>query len=1066
MSATNSARITRQAIPQSELIKRLCSAADSENASKSHPIDFVGKFNRFAEHVAPLLGQTNVLFTEFTPHDETNHIASLFRIADELLGNEVIQNLNACESFLLAAALYGHDWGMAVSTDEKEAILTRVNRNNLALLDNEVETVTQFCSQNGIPVPETNDGSVAIEMGLDHWRTYVRITHAERANSRIRRFFSDDGDRQLGETLGILCASHWYEIKDVNSLSNELSLCGWTANLRALSIFIRLTDMFDIASNRTPYKLWKFVNPKNNFSSLEWGKHEAISPIVTARENDYRKVLIHGSTNDYRIEAAIRDMQSWVDEQFNENRLALASEARLNPKLGWTEWKIKCDGFEPVHIRFEFDRSRMFDVLSNEIYDGDQYVFVRELIQNCRDAIELRKAALAASGSGTNVTGRISIGVQNLADGNAIVSVSDNGLGMDEHVIKNYLSKLGKSYYSSSEFEKMSLQVNPISRFGVGILSCFMVADRIEIETQKDPSVDATSGYRVEIADYQQQFRIEKLPTGTLAVGTKVTVFVSNEKLVDENGDSIQLDIARYVATIAQGIGAEVTVTTDGDSAVVYPSNKRRPSGAENIIGVTYEYSRERVFESQDVLHIDEFLSEESKRIQRTFNGIKIRGRLNYFKIKEGWPNVVPAGFSKPGALIRTADNQTTRRIRFADAENNPTLSPSAADSNYSNLYLNGILMPEASVDIAKKAAVLPLPRITLEIDSQELAPTLSRRGLKSSIDLKVIAEDIYDREIKRLYHDEFMAADARRRMELLGEIMTSFHIDATRLKAILPNDCWPVITFSQEPNTQLKLLSQLEAESTKVVMPSHYCWQHSDFLRNGWATQNWMATRMPNSDEILAQFSSIGACDVLIDSFGNLTQRNHPSAISHLSSVLKNGMEENVGSILPVSYGGSTGFAKVLDANVAEETTLANELASQLISSLSFASFLQSASSHMGVIELSAHSYDGQTRTSKVTMNIDHPIGGQLANAIRTHENIFESLNSIQKGELNDVSSNYPLKGVIIGYHPQQTAWTIVVWISTYINKIAELSGAPPFDPSTLQSVLQNPALFAAWYE
>lgn len=59
------------------------------------------------------------------------------------------------------------------------------------------------------------------------------------------------------------------------------------------------------------------------------------------------------------------------------------------------------------------------------------------------------------------------------------VRVDDNGIGMDEHKIKNYLLRVGRSYYRSAEFEAEKLEYGggagqeftPISRFGIGLPS-------------------------------------------------------------------------------------------------------------------------------------------------------------------------------------------------------------------------------------------------------------------------------------------------------------------------------------------------------------------------------------------------------------------------------------------------------------------------------------------------------------------------------------------------------------------------------------------------------------------
>ena len=68
--------------------------------------------------------------------------------------------------------------------------------------------------------------------------------------------------------------------------------------------------------------------------------------------------------------------------------------------------------------------------------------------------------------------------------------MTDNGIGMTKETIINYFAKVGRSYYQSSEF-RSELQYHiengylssPRSHFGIGILSSFMIADRVIVRT-------------------------------------------------------------------------------------------------------------------------------------------------------------------------------------------------------------------------------------------------------------------------------------------------------------------------------------------------------------------------------------------------------------------------------------------------------------------------------------------------------------------------------------------------------------------------------------------------------
>jgi hypothetical protein len=63
---------------------------------------------------------------------------------------------------------------------------------------------------------------------------------------------------------------------------------------------------------------------------------------------------------------------------------------------------------------------------------------------------------------------------------------------MSRKIVENYFMHVGRSYYRSPEFDaerarlkKKDIDLEATSQFGIGILSCFMVADRFEVETYR-----------------------------------------------------------------------------------------------------------------------------------------------------------------------------------------------------------------------------------------------------------------------------------------------------------------------------------------------------------------------------------------------------------------------------------------------------------------------------------------------------------------------------------------------------------------------------------------------------
>jgi molecular chaperone HtpG len=116
-------------------------------------------------------------------------------------------------------------------------------------------------------------------------------------------------------------------------------------------------------------------------------------------------------------------------------------------------------------------------LLARNLYTSPD-VFIRELLQNAHDGCQ---RALAAGGQ---IPPRIEI---TTSESDRTIAFADNGIGMDEKDIREYLSTIGQSG-TASESERLAetgQTLETIGQFGVGLLSAFVVAERIDVFTRK-----------------------------------------------------------------------------------------------------------------------------------------------------------------------------------------------------------------------------------------------------------------------------------------------------------------------------------------------------------------------------------------------------------------------------------------------------------------------------------------------------------------------------------------------------------------------------------------------------
>ncbi|MDA3642827.1 HSP90 family protein [Saccharopolyspora indica] len=126
---------------------------------------------------------------------------------------------------------------------------------------------------------------------------------------------------------------------------------------------------------------------------------------------------------------------------------------------------------------FQVDLGGVVDLLSRHIYSGAE-VYLRELLQNGRDAIAARTKA-----DGGQTRGGIEIfPVGTLPESPEEFVFRDAGQGLGAAEAGELLATVGKS---SKRDDVLNLRDEDyLGQFGIGLLSCFMVSDRIVVRSR------------------------------------------------------------------------------------------------------------------------------------------------------------------------------------------------------------------------------------------------------------------------------------------------------------------------------------------------------------------------------------------------------------------------------------------------------------------------------------------------------------------------------------------------------------------------------------------------------
>ena len=132
----------------------------------------------------------------------------------------------------------------------------------------------------------------------------------------------------------------------------------------------------------------------------------------------------------------------------------------------------------PQQSEFQIDLQGLIKLLAKHLY-AEADVFIREMLQNGHDSVK-RRRELQGDGS----SGEIRVRVDRVA---RTIAFTDNGAGMTETEVREYLSTIGRSGTDAFRQDLVSrgrqAEVTVIGQFGIGLLSAFIVADRVVVET-------------------------------------------------------------------------------------------------------------------------------------------------------------------------------------------------------------------------------------------------------------------------------------------------------------------------------------------------------------------------------------------------------------------------------------------------------------------------------------------------------------------------------------------------------------------------------------------------------
>lgn len=169
---------------------------------------------------------------------------------------------------------------------------------------------------------------------------------------------------------------------------------------------------------------------------------------------------------------------------------------------------------------FQTEISQLLDLMIHSLYSNKE-IFLRELVSNASDALDKLNYLTLTDEKYKNLEFAPKINISFEEDKS--ITISDNGIGMNEEDLINHLGTIAKSGTKSflqalsGDKQKDSAL---IGQFGVGFYSAFMVADKIVVQTKKAGEEQAYAW----VSDGKGEFEITKCIKQEN--GTEITLYL------------------------------------------------------------------------------------------------------------------------------------------------------------------------------------------------------------------------------------------------------------------------------------------------------------------------------------------------------------------------------------------------------------------------------------------------------------------------------------------------------------------------------------------------------------
>ena len=359
-------------------------------------------------------------FPSYSRHD-ASHSETIIHNIEMLLGEENIQQLSATDCFAILHTVYIHDIGMCITHADREEILK--NKKFCEYLKNLCEgsnsdfneyakILLQECFKKEGTEEEQLQYILESKLKVYYAIIYLigefrRREHGEVSQKRLESWIDDpkklgigfstiDIPNRLFYIIASCAAAHTkWDFQEILKLRQEDSGFGLDyVHPRFIAVLLQLGDALDLDNNRFHPLTEEFLGKMPKESSVHWRKHKAIRRLRITNE----KISISA---DCKNQDELRLVRMECDMIQNILKNATFYWSVIKPKdskaclptLDQTNLLLNGQSILPelVEVQFEIAQEKAFELLiGNNIYTDQNFVFLRELLQNAVDATKIQ----------------------------------------------------------------------------------------------------------------------------------------------------------------------------------------------------------------------------------------------------------------------------------------------------------------------------------------------------------------------------------------------------------------------------------------------------------------------------------------------------------------------------------------------------------------------------------------------------------------------------------------------------------------------------------------------------